>query len=910
MLTGLENLDTLRGAELFKKVPESKFVFPFLAQLESLDFSGNLPTDYKSPTDWDLTFHLTSGIEYPLKIEVDPGKSPWLLSIDLSPMEFETGWLTALMPTPWGIPRTEGRIKLQEANLSGPMGVWSDWKAKIRADLNLPNVELPMIERTLSGVDLDLDFTASQDHLKGTSKVAIDKIATDVIEGGLRGFRSSKIDFDYSLKDGATEVSGPWSAADIWGSAYNGTLSLSSKTGYRVSAETEDLNWKQLPYTLQGRWKAKIQVEDNDFKGGAPQFEVSLDGVNFQMGELDFSSRPVTLRFTGQAFLENGGVRFEKAEMRWGDSLSLDLLGTEWNGSVFRANQGILQGDLTVLMGLIPNFHLDPRWERYFHPRNWRIEGGIEVQTEPTVTLEIQQGRLDTGKGIEGPIGFRYSQADRTWSFQAPTLRLNLAQLAREFRLPMVEISGFMTVQADFSGRIPGTGERGSVWLDQAIFDGEVSECDGRFNRLRADGGLDQHLFGWIGAGGRLSVDWNSASKRLSANIGMEDFIWYSKPADTDHAYPQQLRSGGARLSLNLEQEGVNRYQVKKFLMAWGKDQPVELGASGTVEKKGEVWLPNLNLRIQGNRCPKTAVFRGVLLEGSGIFLGTIGGNDRGNWILNGKATLDDLTFEHIVAPVILSDARGTFEVIDFRLDEYLSEARWNARPHRNVPEFGDTNIVAKAFQVSQGTPPNLIVPRLKVGTNVFERVALRTVREGEFLYMNTASGQFAEGGFPVKMTGYFFFHPRDGVAYRVAGYTERAPLGIALPMIGSLGLDRQAVEVRFYIVQDLFQEEVQTRYINLGIPIGMLKDIPGFGPALFGWTPDSLQSREIIVRKVGDGEWTVLNPLKLGDAMGIPEFILRDIPTQALEQTRDAGEGLIQGIGEGVRDFLNNSGN
>jgi len=159
-------------------------------------------------------------------------------------------------------------------------------------------------------------------------------------------------------------------------------------------------------------------------------------------------------------------------------------------------------------------------------------------------------------------------------------------------------------------------------------------------------------------------------------------------------------------------------------------------------------------------------------------------------------------------------------------------------------------------------------------------------------------------------MTGYFFFHPRDGVAYRVAGRTQRVPLAIALPVFGNLGLDYQAVAVRFFIAQDLFQEEVQTRYINLGIPIGgFLKDIPGLGPAFFGSAPD-LESREIIVRKVGNGEWTVLNPLTLEDAAAIPEFILRDIPTQGLQKTRDLGLEFFDGFEQGVRDIFEGPGN
>ena len=114
---------------------------------------------------------------------------------------------------------------------------------------------------------------------------------------------------------------------------------------------------------------------------------------------------------------------------------------------------------------------------------------------------------------------------------------------------------------------------------------------------------------------------------------------------------------------------------------------------------------------------------------------------------------------------------------------------------------------------------------------------------------------------------------------------------------------------MRFFVTQDLYQEEVQTRYINLGIPLLDLKNIPGLGPSLFNWTPDHLQTREIIVRKVGDGEWTVLNPFTLGDAIEVPEFILRDLPSQTLNKTKDIGTDFLDGFGQGVRDIFEGTG-
>ena len=115
---------------------------------------------------------------------------------------------------------------------------------------------------------------------------------------------------------------------------------------------------------------------------------------------------------------------------------------------------------------------------------------------------------------------------------------------------------------------------------------------------------------------------------------------------------------------------------------------------------------------------------------------------------------------------------------MNFPLDEYMIEGRWNARSHRRIEEFRGPNIVDEAFERSSNNPPNLVVARMTVGTSVFEQVALRVVREGEFLYMNTASGKFADGGFPVRMTGYYFFHPRNGVASSYRGLHSESAAG------------------------------------------------------------------------------------------------------------------------------------
>ncbi len=910
VLDGLDNLQNLGNSEWAQKVPEVGPILPFLSSLASIDFSGNLPTDYISPTHWDLVFRFKTGMEYALRVEVDPGKTPWNLKLDFSPLDFDLSWLVPFIPDKLGISGLKGTSRIESATLSGPMGDWDKWEAKIRASAEVSNADMNLIDRTLTGVKMDLDLLGTKRVWKGTSSIEVATVNTDVVEGGLRGFRSQDLQFSYSPIESQGDLSGTWTAQDIFGSAYTGTVALSSREGYKVDAVTTNLNWAELPYELGGSWKAKIHIEDPSFEVFDPVFRVTLDGSEFQIGGMDLSSRPVSLSFDGRVIREGTHVTFDEVGIGWGDSLALELYQTEWDGRQLHAREASLTGDLLILSELIPGFRIDPRIEQFIHPKDWKIRGGIRIQTTPFLTIDIEEGRIDSGKGINGPIGFSYSQGERKWALQAPTLQLNLAELAREMNLPQIEIKGNMTVQADFAGSIPLSGETSQAWLSRAYFDGTVSNCNGRFNRLRPDGKLDQHLFGWVGAAGQVSLDWNSVTRAIQSTINMEDFVWYSKPGVTDRPFPQTLRSGGGRLNLNIDQKGENEYDVKKLVMAFGKQDPIELGVSGKVNQSGGSWTPNLSLRIQGNNSPETAVFRGVTLKGSGVFLGKIRGNSRGNWILDGKATLDDLSFEHIVAPVILANARGTFEVVGFPLDEYASESRWNARPHRSISEFRGHDIVNEAFTRMGGTPPNLVVSRMTIGTTRFDQVALRVVREGEFLYMNTASGKFSEGGFPVRMTGYFFFHPRHGVAYRVAGYTQRAPLAMAIPLVGNVGLDLQAVEVRFFITQDLYQEEVQTRYINLGIPIFDLKSIPGLGPSLFNWTPDHLQSKEIIVRQVGDGEWTVLNPVTLGDAIEIPEFILRDIPTQSLQKTRDIGADLIDGFGQGVRDIFEGNAN
>lgn len=848
---------------------------------------------------------LRNGDPHTIDFRVDPSKTPWDLTVQLSPIEIELAWLTPLFPPPWGIPRVDGKARIQKADFTGPLGDWKRWTAAVQAQIEAPKVDLNVIERTLHGVTSNLDFTVTGDRWIGTASLSVDEAATAAVEGGFRGLRSEKLAFEYSMVDGSAEVSGLWTASDIWGSAYRGNLLLSSGKGYRVEADTENLNWKQLPYSLDGNWRAKIVIEDESLGGSSPKFQATLQGNRFRLGAVDLSEHPVELVFGGKVTRLVGGTEFDRVGLTWGKALSLDMKGTVWDGSELSAQEAVLSGDLAALANLVPNVRISPWVDRYLNPKGWRIRGGVRVKTSPSLEVEIQQGRIDSGRGIEGPIGFRYSQSNRTWSLQAPTISLNLAELVREMKIAGLEIQGSVAVRADFSGQVPTGSRPGAAWIGRAFFDGEVRDCKGRVSRNHRDGRFDQYLFEWVGAGGRISLDWNSNAKILQSNLSLQNLIWYTRPAEVERMYPRSLEAGRTHLAIQVQESGPQQYEIRQGTLSLGPVDPIQISATGTIGRTGDRWTPNLRFRLQGNRSPTTPVFRGVTLAGSGIMQGTIRGNPQGNWIFNGKANLDGIDFVHVIAPVNLTGLRGTFEVKNFALDEYMLESRWNARPHRGVSEITDPQIVQKAFEISRGTSPNVVMSRMEVGTNRFRNVALRVVREGEFLYMNTASGEFEEGGFPVRMTGYFFFHPRDGVAYRLAGYTERAPLGVAIPLVGNVGLDRQAVEVKFLIAQDLYQEEVQTRYINLGIPIDGLKDIPGFGPALFGWTPDSLRSREVIARKVGDGEWTILNPITLNDAIGIPDFILRDVPGRAIGQTRDMGASFLDGFGEGVRDII-----
>ena len=661
-MSGLESLNSLGNSEWAKKFPESRVITPFLSNLESVGFSGELPTDHISPTAWDFAFHLRNGMVYPLKLEVDPGRQPWELKVDLSPLELDLALMSAFIPTPWGIPQAPGTVRLEKATLSGPIGKWKDWQAKVQATAESPQVELSMINRTLTGVKLDLDFLATGSLWKGTSKIEVDRVATDVVKGGFQGFRSPQLDFTYSTVDGSAEFSGPWTAQDIYGSPYTGSFALSSKEGYRVDAETSNLNWSELPYQLDGNWKAKIRLEDKSFQGFDPDFEISLEGTEFQIGEMDLSSRPISLKFDGNVSREGTQITFDQVGIRWGESLELDLFQTEWDGNRLHAREASLSGDLKILSGLVPGFRIDPRIERFIHPQGWKIQGGILIQTDPFLLIEVQQGQIETGKGIKGPDWLQVFPRGSHLVFSGadPAARPDRTRKGSESS-PSRDQRGD-EAQARFSGRIPRSGETSQVWITRAVFDGTLLNCNGRFDRLRPDGKLDQHLFGWAGANGRISLDWNSASRRVESTLQMDDFIWYSRPGVTDRPFRQTLRSGGARLSVSAEQDGESRYEIKKLLMAWGKQNPVEMGISGSVMRSGGAWTPDLDLRIQGNRSPETAVFRGVILKGSGVFLGKIRGNARGNWVLDGKASLDDLSFEHIVAPVILSGARGTLK--------------------------------------------------------------------------------------------------------------------------------------------------------------------------------------------------------------------------------------------------------
>jgi hypothetical protein len=341
-------------------------------------------------------------------------------------------------------------------------------------------------------------------------------------------------------------------------------------------------------------------------------------------------------------------------------------------------------------------------------------------------------------------------------------------------------------------------------------------------------------------------------------------------------------------------------YHLDEFVFRQGEESPVVLTMTGAIQKRGSLWSPDLKVRVSGDRAQVTPVFRGWQLGGTGTFLGTVKGDNQGKWVLNGEVDCRNAFFEFVVGPAQMEGITGDFEFRDVLLDEVLGYNPWIKRYVGKPPTQPDSLKTAFA---QPGWEANVRAKAGQFGQMRLSNLAAATILQRDAIYVNRLEGHFAQGGHPLRMTGFVFFQPGVGVGWRIRAGTTRVPMVVAIPGVGDVGLDYDAIDVDIYSTKNPGTQFIETRNLMLGVPIGQLKNIPGIGETLFGWTPDVLGSRTLIIKREGYGPWKTLNPLSPADVIHLPNFFLQNLPEGVLDQMQQKGTDFFRGIGSGFRD-------
>lgn len=888
-------------SEVLKQVPETRLALPFILQTASIDFRGELPRDGQTITEWRFDIVSKDGVKYGADVKVDPAQTPWNIALTCSPFEIPVERLAVWSQSNWAPDLPEGgTCRLLKLNGYGRWGAWDSWNVETKIALQAPSLTIPEFGREFKGTDLILDAAGNLDNAKGTLSLTIEEIPYPPLTKPVQGFRARDLDFAYSLSRNEWKVSGPWSVQSAPGGAYAGTLSVSSAEGYRLRAENKDVEWTDWEVPLTGTWAGVVNLSGNPFSESPPSVEMDLTGSDVFLGGVDFSRRDVQVHLEGKANF-GAGPSFDLFTFAWGQAFQVTMRDFYWDSQRFKANLATLTGDLLVLSEFFPGVSVNPRVGKWINPKEWKVTGGFEVIHKPNLEIRTQEATLDTGRGQGGPFSFSYSDSSKTWSFESPTLQMGLDDLVREMAIPGVQAQGAVQVSANLTGRIPSArlGQSGS--LVTAMVRANLTDSIGLYSRPDRHSGQVEPILGWDGLQGSFEVDWSSASRRIQTRLSSRDLIWYTKsPATPAASYPQSLSTNGASLSLTAVRGAPGDYHVDEFIFRQGEDSPVVMTLTGPVQKRGSFWTPDFKVRIAGDRAQVTPVFRGWQLGGTGTFLGTVKGDNQGKWVLNGEVDCRNAFFEFVVGPAQMEGIEGTFYFRDVLLDEAIGYNRWIKRNVGEPPTQPDS--LTRAFE-GGGVEPNIRAKSAQFGEMRLSNLTGATFLRRDAIYVNRLEGHFAQGGHPLRMTGFVFFQPGVGVGWRMRAGTSRVPMVVAIPGIGDVGLDYDAIDVDIYSTKNPGTEFIETRHLMLGVPIGQLKNIPGIGETLFGWTPDVLGSRTLIIRRVGHGPWETLNPLSPADVIHLPNFFLQNLPDGVLDQMQQKGTQFFRGIGSGFRD-------
>jgi hypothetical protein len=901
----VENLASLFQSGFLQDTPEAVLALPYLEQISAVGFSGVWPEKGSGKTKWRIDVEDYRGRKQGLDLEADLKKRPIDLSVSLSSFWVDLNQATGFLPESLHIPSTTGECHVLKLSGMGPLGKWEDWSLEGKALLELPQGEIPGVGCEFERLRLDLDAKGKAFAWQGSASVTAARLELEQFEEPILGLTARDLEFSANLETGSFQANGPWSVEKALGTAFSGKAHYQSQGPFQLHAETKSLDPQVFSLNVEGTWAAALDLEGNLAKEDPPHFEAAFTSKDFRYGRYDFSSRLVHLKLDGT--FPASGPSIQTADLKWGDALHAGMEQLAWNGSRLDIGKTTFTGDLVVLSEFLPSLEVNPRFGKWVHPRDWSISGGISLTFQPDISIRIPKGEIDSGRGIKGPVFFEYSGADSSWSFRSPTLRFDIHELLQELDLSRYDIDGVFFASLDLHGKLPKPGAPKGIGITSGILNGEIKDSNGQGAGLLGAIDKEPPWFGWKDLNGDFQVTWGPDNSRIQSSLAAGQWFFFTRATALSSAQFPPALSAPARLNLLMVRKRKDPWDLQNFLLLLGESSPIEIKARGTLEEKNGAWVPDLRVQGEGNGSPMTPVFRGIRIGGTGVLTGKITGNEIGNWVFDGNLECSGVRFEQVTVPLVLENVRNTFYLRDVRLDEIASGTRWKKRRHTFPPDPDQPDSLARAFEQSRGTDAILAIEQARVGESRYMDISARAIIIGEVLHLNTIEGRIADGEYSFQSTGFAFLVPGLGSGWRILGQTGRVPLAIAVPgLFKRVGLSDEALEVTYYLTRTPPKDPVQTRFLRLGFPIGKIKDIPALGPLLFGWTPDSLGSQFLIVQKVGQGDWGLVNPFKLPAGSELPRFLFDEMPKGLIQGLEHGSKGFLHSGWEEIKDFIN----
>lgn len=807
----------------------------------------------------------------------------------------------------------ETSLDVLECELLLPAQTPADWQLKARTRLTVPSMSMAGDSLSVTGIVCHSDLVVNAKQLQGAIDLTAKTASSNLFAQPLEGFSARGMNVEYDFRDRFYSLQGRYRVDRLGRGPVDGDLTLNSRQGYRVRLNSANLDPSEWLSNLAGEWKTEIVVEGNLSSNWYPSFALDLTGRRVSWGKHDLTRRLLSLSANGK-WNPTDGIAIDKIQWGWGKAFEGVFERLTLSSQAFFADYFMLKGDVLVIREFLPDVVPNPRLGRWVEQRQWSISGALEYQYAPAQSLRISNGKIEGSSNLHGPFNLVWeSEQGGHWRFQSPQVTLPLDFLPEVAATEQFELNGQTVFVLDLVGTFD-TAHSPVFSILSGNIKGEISDCDGMvFSFLVPD--RKQAVCSWENLAGQYQLDWRDGQQTLSCSIQTEDWTWHTKPPYTPKPHPKELDLYKATLDLDLVRSGGHLLQIKKCDASLGRGEVVELSLDGTIDQtRSGDWNPDLQVRIDCRGNSVVSLFRGIKVMGNATLQGKITGNNTGNWLVDANLDCNGFSFEQVVAPVVFHNVRGTMYLRDVALDERFSLERFEKRPHPLPPSLGEFDSLSRAFDQSSKTPVNLVADEMLIGSFEGRNVALRTIWIGDILYFNTMEGNLRtnqmQSYYDVKLTGFAYFHPLYGPGWEYVAAVDHIPLSDALPLRDSAQIPISPVRVRQFSKRKPPQDSYEVREVILNSPVRVLRGVPALGPLMNDLTSDLLDSSKLVFERRGDGNWRVLNPVRVDDLGQLPRFLVEDFPQRVFDGSTKTGQRVFDGIRDGVGDTLDGGRN